>query len=198
MHRVLRPQQCGGKQAKAQWSNGYPAATGIGTYAGGVIVVFDAVRDSAKCSLAVDNPLQISAHAYSQEVLINRGEVHKSTPKFERARYISTPTPSVYVSGTAAIRGEESCREDAVGQAALTMENIDRLVGLENLASSGVSQPSSMLYGAMRAYLKHGEDTERVSEWIGENYPQVDMLYLLADICREELLIEIEGVAIAR
>ncbi|MBQ5623819.1 MAG: hypothetical protein IIU91_07540, partial [Alistipes sp.] len=93
---------------------------------------------------------------------------------------------------------EESCREDAVGQAALTMENIDRLVGLENLASSGVSQPSSMLYGAMRAYLKHGEDTERVSEWIGDNYPQVDMLYLLADICREELLIEIEGVAIAR
>ena len=184
--------------AKAQWSNGYPAATGLGTYAGGVIVVFDAVRDSAKCSLAVDNPLQISAHAYSQEVLINRGEVHKSTPKFERARYISTPNPSVYVSGTAAIRGEESCREDAVGQAALTMENIDRLVGLENLASSGVSQPSSMLYGAMRAYLKHGEDTERVSEWIGENYPQVDMLYLLADICREELLIEIEGVAIAR
>ena len=184
--------------AKAEWVNGYPAATGIGTYAGGVIVVFDAAKDSAKCSVAVDNPLQISAHAYSQEVLINRGKVHKTTPKFERARYIATPTPSVYVSGTAAIRGEESCREDAVGQAALTMENIDCLVSVKNLASSGVLQPNEMQYGAMRAYLKHGEDTEQVSEWIVQNYPQIDMLYLLADICREELLIEIEGVTIAR
>lgn len=184
--------------SKAEWTNGYPAATGIGTSAGGVIVVFDAVRDSAKCSLAVDNPLQISAHAYSQQVLINRGTEHKSTPKFERARYISTPTPSVYVSGTAAIRGEESCLKDAVGQAALTMENIDCLVSAENLQASGVKQSVDMQYGAMRAYLKHGSDTQKVSAWIGENYPQVDMLYLLADICREELLIEIEGVVVAR
>jgi hypothetical protein len=28
-----------------------------------------------------------------------------------------------------------------------------------------------------------------------QNYPQVDVLYLWADICREELLIEIEGIA---
>ena len=183
---------------RAEWSNGYPAATGIGTHSGGVVVVFDAVRESNLQSVAVDNPLQISAHAYSQQVLLDGSEAVKSTPKFERARYMATPSPSVYVSGTAAIRGEESCNEDAVGQAALTMENIDRLVAVENLLASGVSEARQLYYGAMRTYLKHADDTEPVSEWIAENYPEVDMLYLLADICREELLIEIEGVATAK
>lgn len=183
--------------SQAEWLNGYPAATGIGTHSGGVVVVFDAVKLSSECSVAVDNPLQISAHAYSQQVLIEGGEEFKSTPKFERARYMATPIPSVYISGTAAIRGEESCEEDAVGQAALTMENIDRLVAVENLLSSGAKCDSTMQYGAMRAYLKHEEDTLRVSEWVAQHYPEVDMLYLLADICREELLIEIEGVVMA-
>ena len=183
---------------RAEWSNGYPAATGIGTHAGGVVVVFDAVRESGAKSVAVDNPLQISAHAYSQQVLIEGSEEVKSTPKFERARYMATPAASVYISGTAAIRGEESCTEDAVCQAELTMENINHLVSVENLAASGVAKAEKMHYGAMRAYLKHADDVEPVRAWFVRNYPEVDMLYLLADICREELLIEIEGVAKAK
>ena len=178
-----------------QWHNGYPAATGIGTQAGGVTVLFDAVRDSVRHSKAVDNPLQISAHAYSQQVLINNTLAHKTTPKFERARYMCGEDASVYISGTAAIRGEESCSEDAVGQTRLTMENIDYLISEENLVKSGVEEPQKMTYASLRAYLKYREDLERVVEWMECNYPTVDVLYLWADICREELLIEIEGVA---
>ena len=178
-----------------QWHNGYPAATGIGTQAGGVTVLFDAVRDSVRHSKAVDNPLQISAHAYSQQVLINNTLAHKTTPKFERARYMCGSDASVYISGTAAIRGEESCSEDAVGQTRLTMENIDYLISEENLVKSGVEEPQKMTYASLRAYLKYREDLERVVEWMDRNYPTVDVLYLWADICREELLIEIEGVA---
>ena len=178
-----------------QWHNGYPAATGIGTQAGGVTVLFDAVKNSARHSKAVDNPLQISAHAYSQQVLINNTLAHKTTPKFERARYMCGSDASVYISGTAAIRGEESCCEDAVGQTRLTMENIDYLISEENLVKSGVEEPQKMTYASLRAYLKYREDLERVVEWMDRNYPTVDVLYLWADICREELLIEIEGVA---
>lgn len=177
------------------WENGYPAATGIGTQMGGVMVMFDAVCDSAQHSTAVDNPLQVSAHAYSQQVLINTTEAHKTTPKFERARYMKADESSVYISGTAAIRGEESCREDAVGQARLTMENIDYLISAENLIKSGIVEPQTMAYASLRAYLKHRADLSAVVEWMEQNYPQVDVLYLWADICREELLIEIEGIA---
>lgn len=178
-----------------QWHNGYPAATGIGTQAGGVTVLFDAVKSSASHSKAVDNPLQVSAHAYSQQVLINNTEAHKTTPKFERARYMCGEDASVYISGTAAIRGEESCSEDAVGQTRLTMENIDYLISEENLVKSGVAEPEKMAYASLRAYLKYREDLEQVVEWMDGNYPAVDVLYLWADICREELLIEIEGIA---
>ena len=178
-----------------QWSNGYPAATGIGAQAGGVTVVFDAIRNSAGHSTPIDNPLQISAHAYSQQVLINNTDAHKTTPKFERARHISGHEQMIHISGTAAIRGEESCQEDITGQTALTMENIDYLTGVDNQRANGVESPEKMEYATMRAYLKYRENLEDVTTWMNDHYPSMQVLYLWADICREELLIEIEGVA---
>ena len=43
---------------------------------------------------------------------------------------------------------------------------------------------------------RHFVDWNLAKEWLDKNYPTVDMLYLWADICREELLIEIEGFAV--
>lgn len=180
---------------QCQWSNGYPAATGIGTQAGGVVVVFDAIKSSEQCSTPIDNPLQISAHAYSQQVLINSIDTHKTTPKFERARHIDGNEPIIHISGTAAIRGEASCEQDIVGQTALTMENIDYLTSVENQAASGIKQPCEMEYATARIYIKHRNNLQQVLEWITEHYHATPALYLWADICREELLIEIEGVA---
>lgn len=178
-----------------QWDNGYPAATGIGAQVGGVVVVFDAIRNSKEHSTAIDNPLQISAHAYSQQVLINNVDTHKTTPKFERARHIDGQQPMIHISGTAAIRGEESCQQEIVGQTALTMENIDYLISSKNQLANGVKCPTDMEYATMRIYIKHRNNLHDVKAWMADNYPQVDALYLWADICREELLIEIEGIA---
>ena len=180
---------------QCQWTNGYPAATGIGAQAGGVVVVFDAIKSSEQCSTPIDNPLQISAHAYSQQVLINSIDTHKTTPKFERARHIDGNEPIIHISGTAAIRGEASCEQDIIGQTALTMENIDYLTSVENQSSSGVKHPCEMEYAISRIYIKHRNNLQQVSEWMAEHYPTTPALYLWADICRDELLIEIEGVA---
>ncbi len=177
------------------WENGYPAATGIGTQTGGVTVVFDAVRESKKCSTPIDNPLQISAHAYSQQVLINTTDTHKTTPKFERARHMAGEELMIYISGTAAIRGEDSCKQDIVGQTALTMENIDYLISEKNQRASGVAHPVKMEYATMRAYIKHCNNLDSVISWMNKHYPNMQTIYLWADICREELLIEIEGIA---
>lgn len=180
---------------QSEWTNGYPAATGIGAQTGGLTILFDALRDSRQRSLAVDNPLQVSAHAYSQQVLINNTDQHKTTPKFERARYIEAEHSSIYISGTAAIRGEESCCHDVVEQTRLTMENIDHLISCENQLLSRVKSPQKMEYSTLRVYLKHKDDLHPVVEWMEQHYPEVDALYLWADICRDELLIEIEGIA---
>ena len=156
------------------------------------------MRNSDKCSHAIDNPLQVSAHAYSQQVLINPDKAqHKTTPKFERARHITLADGKqiLHISGTAAIRGEESCDANIEEQTALTMENIAKLAEQNTLMLYGVKSVKKMEYKMLRIYLKHQFNLDVVKRWFDDNYPTVPKTFLLADICREELLIEIEGIA---
>lgn len=171
---------------QTEWRNGYPAATGIGAHAGGILVDFDAVVFSRpECyATPIDNKLQIAAHAYSNEVLAVAHQ-KKTTPKFERAKSMTFDGRSlIYISGTAAIRGEESLLGSGLEhQLRITMENIGQLTG---------EVPLRML----RVYLKkeaYYEETRRLLEKYELNIP---ILYVLADVCREELLIEIEGIAV--
>lgn len=180
----------------SDWSNGYPAATGIGAEGGGVVVLFVAVRNSAEVSRPIDNPLQISAHAYSQQVLIEGLQKQKSTPKFERARWLQNDDAGmIYISGTAAIRGEESLQADATAQIAMTMENIAHLVSVGNQALHAVPNARSRQYEVLRVYVKREELAGEIAEWLGENCSCRNVAFLKADICRSELLVEVEGIA---
>lgn len=166
------------------WSDGYPAATGIGTSGQSVVVDADAVM--LKCAdfeiRPIDNKLQIAAHAYSENVL-EKADTGLTTPKFERAKSLGYGNERmVYVSGTAAIRGEKSITDDVVEQLHVTMENIRQLTGDSEIK-------------LLRIYLKNEEDYEVVHQIMAE-YQNISQSYLLADVCRDELLIEIEGVAI--
>lgn len=183
--------------SKCSWDEGYPAATGIGTQRGGIMVELDALKPTPGVrSVALDNPLQIAAHSYSKQVLIGQNEAPKTTPKFERARIVENGKwAQIYISGTAAIRGEESCLNDIVQQTRLTMENIDYLIGKENRVRAGVNINAVEKYALIRVYLKNVEDVEVVREYINKHYPDIPKFFLFADVCREELLIEIEGVA---
>jgi enamine deaminase RidA (YjgF/YER057c/UK114 family) len=168
------------------WSKGYPAATGIGTNLGGVVIDADVVRPIGdSCRLVpIDNKLQVAAHAYSVSVLENAGE-KRTTPKFERAKKLAFEGGEelIYVSGTAAIRGEESLKGVGVErQLRITMENIAELIG---------GAPLKLL----RVYLKHPEDYSVVKDGLEEYGLDIPVSYLCADVCREELLIEIEGIA---
>ena len=175
----------------AEWSNGYPAATGIGTVCGGVMVEVYAVKGEKVVNHAIDNPLQTSAHNYSQKVLTGKSdEPQRTTPKFERARIVGG---TVYISGTAAIKGEDSLSLDnAAEQSAETMQIIKQLVAAENIpvAIKGGT------YTLLRTYIKNGKDAPEVIRFMEDNYPDVPKHYLEADVCRPELLVEIEGTAI--
>ena len=178
--------------ASADWSNGYPAATGIGTSAGGVVVEICAIKGEQCANLPIDNPLQIAAHNYSQQVL--DGKVieqlsERTTPKFERARLLGS---TVLISGTAAIKGERSnYSTDAVEQAAETMEIMDRLTSKENIPAKN----NGSSYDLLRVYVKRESDIPAVRDYMQSHYPAAQKHYLVADVCRPELLIEIEGVA---
>lgn len=171
--------------ASAQWTNGYPAATGIGAAQGGICIDVDAVqlKDDSCQLVPIDNQLQVAAHAYSSEVILAAGHQKKS-PKFERAKMLEKAGAKlIYVSGTAAIRGEESL--EGVGlakQVEVTVENIAQL-----------TQDASVKH--IRVYLKNPSDYEEAARLLAAYYPTASAAYFWADVCREALLIEIEGIA---
>lgn len=179
----------------SEWASGYPAATGIGAQHGGVQIDFNAVKGDIEI-LPLDNDWQRAAHVYSEEVLIGqRADKRKGTPKFERGKSLSDHRQKmIYISGTAAIRGEESIvTDDVLTQTEVTLENIQHLIGLEEGREklSGQSDKIELL----RVYLKNEKDAQAVKEYLDRFCPDVPIAYLYADVCREELLIEIEGIA---
>ena len=185
---------------KGLWGNGYPAATGIGASFEGVIVSCIAFKNSSRRAIyPIDNPLQVAAHIYSKSVLIDDAvNATKSTPKFERAKLIVTSRGvCCFVSGTAAIRGEQSVDACSVAEQTIrTIENIECLVSKENLLRSGC-KPYDLKYAKLHIFVKHAEDFESVRAEVAKVYPQVAVTYSVADVCRSELLVEIEGILIS-
>jgi len=101
------------------------------------------------------------------------------------------------VSGTAAIRGEESLLEVGIEkQTQATIENIDYLISEENIRRQGILFfGSSYRLKSCRVYLKDISLMENARVIVEKLYSDVESIYLLADVCRDELLIEIEGIA---
>ena len=183
---------------KGSWKSGYPAATGIGASCEGIIVGCIAFKGK-DCIYPINNPLQIAAHEYSKQVLIDDNvNAIKSTPKFERAKLIETGGRAYcFVSGTAAIRGEQSMDADSARfQTIQTIENIEYLVSKENLERHGC-KPYDLRLVNLRIYVKDKEDYKEVKAVVDEKYPDTPAIYTIADVCRKELLVEIEGILIS-
>ncbi len=178
-------------------NNGYPAATGIGMNEGGVLIEFVAVQSEYCSSSAINNPEQIAAHTYSDEVLVGEGCVLKTTPKFERARYLELHGKKmVFISGTASIVGENTVGVgDPEEQTEVTINNIKQLYSeqiLEKLSDEKINPR----YGHARVYVKNRKDFSVVKRTFKKHYGNLPVVYIIADICREDLLVEIEGKVI--
>lgn len=180
---------------------GYPAATGIGMSTGGVIIGFIAVSDSDRVEVkALRNPRQIDAHKYSDGVLVGKqtdikGE--RCTPKFERGKMLVVDgLTSMYVSGTASIVGELSLYPgDVEKQTITTIENIFGLFSRENQDELGVDfEVSQIQFSHLRVYVKQKNDFATVKAICQSRLNSKSFLYLESDICRDDLLVEIEGI----
>ncbi len=183
---------------KGQFRFGYPAATGIGMNTGGVIIDFMAISESAQVKIRpIANPGQIDAHRYSGKVLEGTSS-EKCTPKFERAKMVVVDNSHryIYVSGTASILGEKTMHEgDVEKQTMTTIDNINNLFSERNQQEMGGRfDMEKVRFSHLRVYVKHMDDVPAVKKICESRLRCKSILFLESDVCREDLLVEIEGV----
>jgi len=163
-----------------------PAACALGTVGDQLIIYFIAVRDKP---VAIENPRQVSAYHYPSDY-------GPSEPTFSRASLGRVGEQEVlFISGTASIIGHRSVHiGDVVAQTKETLANIEAVAGEANRVSSKVRYDlGSMSY---KAYLRRTEDFDAVHNVLLQDIgPDVQVVYLQADICRQDLLVEIEAIA---
>jgi enamine deaminase RidA (YjgF/YER057c/UK114 family) len=174
----------------------YPASTGIGASDRDVMMGCIALAtDREDIHLVpLENPQQTSAFDY--------GRTHGShSPKFSRAMaVVAADTAAVLVSGTASIVNAETChRGDVEAQTQQTLDNIEALIAAPNFARYGFDALGATLadMALVRVYIKRKEDYERTRAICEARLGELPAIYAVADVCRPNLLVEIEGVAFA-
>jgi hypothetical protein len=181
-------------------AKGFPAATGIGNEFDGVLVDICAIRgEEGVSSHSVSNPKQVNPFVYGQEVLEGQpihNQPRKHPPEFERAKLVVTGDISrVFISGTAAIIGQKTIgHDDIVVQTNCTIDNMNVLYSAENLlrcSNLPVNGIPAMQY--VRVYIKYEHDLETVKQICQQRYPGVPAIYVFTDVCRNDLLVEMEG-----
>jgi len=174
--------------------NGYPAATGIGMNEGGIIIEFIALNSDLAITNPIDNPRQIAAHLYSKKILVGEDCMNLETPKFERARYLKLSNRiMLFLSGTASIKGEKTVGiGDPARQTEESIQNIKQLYSSSVLQQIGITETKQEI-GHARVYIKNKNDFKAIKQVFEEHYGDLPVVYLQADICRENLLVEIEG-----
>ncbi|WP_241011961.1 endoribonuclease L-PSP, partial [Burkholderia sp. Ac-20392] len=140
----------------------------------------------------VENPRQVSAYHYP-------AEYGPRAPTFARAAAWSQgdAAPVLFVSGTASIVGHRTVHPgDVVAQTRETVANLAAV--LEQAARQGHG-PFSLADLSYRVYVRDAGDTEALAaiervlrEAVG---PGVRLLVVHADVCRDDLLVEIEASA---
>jgi hypothetical protein len=172
--------------------SGYPAATGIGMKYGGVVLDFYAIKAGIPLKiLAVENPDQINPYKYGQEVLHGH-----QPPQFERAVLLTDSSEStLYISGTASIIGQDTIGIDDVGkQTEVTIDNIIKLTESGRLTEiSGNNHSNSVTPVLIRVYIKYQADFSKVKSICNSRFQGIPAIYIEADVCRDNLLVEIEA-----
>ena len=146
--------------------------------------------------IPVENPRQVPSYRYSSRF----GPL---PPCFSRAtRVIVDPagSPWLLVGGTASVRGEETIYHgDLEAQAEETFRNLAAVVaaGLGEQAANGKAAVEDWLarYRYLRVYFVHEEHEQQIARMIEQRFTRVEVELLRADLCRDDLLVEIEGVA---
>ncbi len=150
-----------------------PAASAVGMPGRGLVTFFLAAREAG---VQVENPRQVAAYHYPPQY-------GPKSPSFSRATMWDG---MVFVSGTSSVVGHKTVHHgDVDAQLDETLRNIEVV-----LAQTGRSLQNVI---AARTYVRNPQDYERIAARLADVFPV--NLYLEADICRQDLLLEIECIA---
>lgn len=162
-----------------------PAACALGTRQGPLSVAFLA---SASAFVPIENPRQVSAYHYPRDY----GEL---SPTFSRAGLARLgEVRTLFVSGTAAIVGHASVHVgDIDAQVRETLANIEAVVDAAAAKPGAVRHVLNEL--DFTVYVRHASDADRVMALLRARVgTAARVICVQADVCRAELLVEIEAV----
>jgi chorismate lyase/3-hydroxybenzoate synthase len=171
---------------------GAPAACALGIRQGALCIRFLAGQIAP---LPVENPRQVSAYRYPETY-------GPRSPTFSRAALagLGGGETALFISGTASIVGHETVHlGDVQAQAGETLRNLSAVIAAANAQTSARFELPRL---EAVVYVRHVADAPVVrrvlEEALGTEAPTVrQAVYLEADICRQDLLVEIEAHAVA-
>ena len=176
----------------------YPASTGIGMCGTGITMSATAVDTDRRdvFLLPLENPQQTPVYEYE-------AVYSPKSPKFVRAMAEAVGDYVVlWISGTASIVRSKTLHIGNPGkQADQTLTNIELLLSQKNLARHGAPGAGATLrdLAKLRVYVKRPQDypiIRKVCEKrCGKDIP---IIYVVADVCRSDLLVEMEGLAFTK
>jgi enamine deaminase RidA (YjgF/YER057c/UK114 family) len=174
--------------AGAHVAEGAPAACALGSPHGDLELYFLALREAP---LSIENPRQVSAYHYP-------AEYGPRSPSFSRAALATIGgAPRLLISGTASIVGHATAHVgDVAAQARESLANVEAVVAEANraLGAQGGAPYFAVRDLALKTYVRHPADLPIIRrELEGALGPTASVIYLQADICRADLLVEIEA-----
>ncbi|MFO0707151.1 MAG: hypothetical protein U0412_09880 [Nitrospira sp.] len=184
-------QFCVGRhQALAEALSGFPASLPAGTAVGtrsGPLQLY--VLAGIHPALHLGNPRQVHAYEYPDEY-------GPCSPSFARATLARTERGSqLFIAGTASVVGHESRhRGNPDAQVRETAENLRALIA----HAGAVAEPlagNPAPAGLYKVYVRHPEHLTAIQQALNiPFFAESRLLYLQGDLCRRELLVEIEGL----
>lgn len=162
-----------------------PAACALGAPTASPMSIYFVA--SSRAPTLIENPRQTSAYHYPRKF----GD---HSPTFSRACVLEEcGGTNLFISGTASIIGSDSVHVgDVAAQTRETLVNIDALVDEANRVVGAHTYALERL--RLKVYVRRPADLKIIERIVSASVgPELPALYLHADICREELLVEIEA-----
>lgn len=168
-------------RAEGITGHAYPAGTAVGLRTGTrqLQLIWLAGRAPGD---AIENPRQLSAFRYPRQY-------GPASPSFSRAMRLGD---QLLISGTSSIVGHETLHSGDVS--AQLQESVSNLQVV-----AAAAQLEDMRLSGLKAYVRHEADFSLVSAELEQHCaPQRAACVLAADICRNDLLVELEAAALSR
>jgi enamine deaminase RidA (YjgF/YER057c/UK114 family) len=186
----------GGRFAACEHWHGSPndfdhtlaSASGVGVLGESLAIHCLAAVDAGE---PVENPRQVPAYKYSRRY-------GPRPPCFARATRLARPVDGAWwllVAGTASIRGELTVHVgDVDAQTIETLDNLDALLAAAEVKRG--HRGARARFTSLRVYIVRPDDLAVVRDRIEQRYGAIqDVDFAQAELCRTDLLVEIEGIA---